>query len=125
MREKVIFEFAEKKFGSKPEYLWKKYPNDAILRNINNKKWYAVIMDVSPTKLGLHGEKHIKIINLKCNTMIIGSLRERKGFFPAYHMNKEHWISVAVDDESISDSEILDLVTFSYNVVDRTVKSIF
>ncbi len=121
MREKVIFDFAEKKFGSKPEYLWKKYPNYAVLRSNNNKKWYAIIMDVPPEKLGLHGEKNIKILNLKCNPMIIGSLRERKGFLPAYHMNKEHWISIVVDDENISDGEILDLVTSSYNTVNKII----
>ena len=34
---------------------------------------------------------------------------------PAYHMNKEHWISVILNG-SISDKEIKNFVTTSYNL---------
>ena len=46
---------------------------------------------------------------------------KEKVFLPAYHMNKEHWVSIVVDDENVSDSEILDLVTSSYNTVNKII----
>ena len=39
-----------------------------------------------------------------CDPLLSGSLRAEPGFFPAYHMSKEHWISVelaAVDDDKL------------------------
>lgn len=42
--------------------------------------------------------------SLKCDPLLSGSLRAEPGFFPAYHMSKEHWISVelaAVDDDKL------------------------
>ena len=44
------------------------------------------------------------LVSLKCAPLLSGSLRAEPGFFPAYHMSKEHWISVelaAVDDDKL------------------------
>ncbi|MBS5689454.1 MAG: MmcQ/YjbR family DNA-binding protein [Firmicutes bacterium] len=44
------------------------------------------------------------LVSLKCDPLLSGSLRAEPGFFPAYHMSKEHWISVelaAVDDDKL------------------------
>ena len=37
------------------------------------------------------------IINLKCDPLLIGTLRRKPGFFPAYHMSKTSWITAALD----------------------------
>ena len=52
----------------------------------------------------------------KCSTIMIGSLLSTKGFFPAYHMNKNHWISIVLDG-SISDDQIIPLLELSYDSV--------
>lgn len=49
---------------------------------------------------------------------MLGSLLEEKGFYPAYHMNKEHWITIFLDG-SVDDEKILSLIDISY---DLTVK---
>ena len=54
-------------------------------------------MDLPRSKLGLAGDGRVEIVNLKCDPLLIGSLRGEPGFFPAYHMNRERWISVALD----------------------------
>lgn len=36
----------------------------------------------------------IDILDLKVDPELGGILRGKEGYFPAYHMNKEHWISV-------------------------------
>ena len=39
-----------------------------------------------------------------------------KGFRPAYHMNKNHWISILLND-SVSDDQIFPLLELSYDSV--------
>ncbi|MBQ2244928.1 MAG: MmcQ/YjbR family DNA-binding protein, partial [Oscillospiraceae bacterium] len=45
--------------------------------------------------LKLYGEGEIIVVNLKCDTRLIGSFREEPGIFPGWHMNKAHWLTVA------------------------------
>ncbi len=38
-----IVKFVAKKYGAKPEYLWKKYPTFFVFRNNGNQKWFALV----------------------------------------------------------------------------------
>ena len=53
------------------------------------------------------------LVNFKCAPILIGTLREEPGFFPAYHMSKDSWITVALDG-SVSDDKIKMLLDMSY-----------
>ena len=55
VREKV-YGYVKKKYGSEPEYLWRRFPDYAIFRHEDNRKWYGIIMDVPREKLGICGE---------------------------------------------------------------------
>lgn len=72
-------------------------------------------MEVGREKLGLAGDGPIEIINLKCDPGLVGSLRGKPGFHPAYHMNKEKWITVRLDG-SVPEEEIKKLVDLSYQL---------
>lgn len=54
------------------------------------------------------------IVNLKCDPILIGSLRAEPGFYPAYHMNKENWITAALDGSAPEDKLRL-VLDMSYN----------
>ncbi len=72
-------------------------------------------MSVKPKSLGLTGSEEVDILNLKCDHRIIGDLIKRPCFTPAYHMNKEHWVTVIlgeVDDPN----EIHSLIDISYEL---------
>lgn len=112
-----IFEYVKQKYATVPEYLWQKYPNYAVLRHKNNEKWYAVIMNVSKGKLGLDGKEEIDIINIKCYSEMIGSLRKEKGVLPAYHMNKEYWISIVLDS-TFSKEKVFELLDVSFEITE-------
>ena len=71
----------------------------------NNKKWFALVVEINARKLGLAEDKTVDVLNIKCDPMMIGSLRMKEGFFPAYHMNKENWISILLDG-TVSGDEI-------------------
>ncbi len=120
MNFNIIFEFAEKNFDSKPEYLWRKFPDVAILRNNKNKKWYAVIMKVAKKKLGIDEVGDTKILNLKLAPIMISSLINKEGFYPAYHMNKEHWMSIDLNNKKLIGDEILSLIRLSFEIVDSS-----
>ena len=90
-------------YTAEKNYPWVNHPNYVVFRHINNQKWFALIMDVPEVKLGIQGDGLLNVVNLKCDPVLIGSLRSESGFFPAYHMNKERWISVALDGSAPDD----------------------
>ncbi|MDO4200352.1 MAG: MmcQ/YjbR family DNA-binding protein [Clostridia bacterium] len=122
-RVKTIFEYAKERFGTDLEYLWKNDANSAVLRNKINRKWYAIVMKVKRDSLCLEGIGSVWIMNVKCDPMMVGSFINRKGFLPAYHMNKEHWMSIVIDDSSVAMEEILNILEMSYEIVDKAKKS--
>lgn len=65
--------------------------------------------------LGLSGDGTVDVLNVKCDPMLAGSLRQQDGFHPAYHMNKDKWLSVRLDG-SAPDNEIKSLIDLSYDL---------
>ena len=110
-------EYIKSNYNADVDYPWKKYPDYTVFRHSNNKKWFALIMSVKKSKLGLQGNDLLNIVNFKCDPIMIGSLLTNSGFFPAYHMNKTNWITVALDD-SILDETMKMLLQISY---DKTI----
>ena len=100
------------------EHLFAKYPSFLVFRHTGNRKWFAVIMDIPRKNLGLTDEGEISVVNLKCDTRLIGSFREEPGIFPGWHMNKAHWVSVALDG-TVEDEKIKFLVDMSYELTKK------
>ncbi len=115
MNRNEIIKYIKKKYSIAPEYLWARTPNFAIFRHSHNRKWFAAIVDVTEDKLGLEGDSLVDALNLKCDPQLVGSLRKQQGILPAYHMNKEHWITVLLDG-SVSKDEICTLINLSYDL---------
>ncbi len=114
-RERIICQI-QNVYGTEPEHLWAENPNFAVFRHTASKKWFAIIMDVPAYRLGLSGEDPVDVMNVKCSTIMIGSLLSERGFLPAYHMNKDHWVSILLDG-SVPDSQIFPLLELSYDSV--------
>ena len=100
------------------EHLFAKYPSFLVFRHNGNRKWFAVIMDIPRKNLGLPSEGEISVVNLKCDTRLIGSFREEPGIFPGWHMNKAHWLSVALDG-TVDDEKIKFMVGMSYELTKK------
>lgn len=111
----AIRRYAEDNFNTKTERLWAKSPNHEVLRHGHNRKWYAIIMDVKKCKVGLEGDEMIDVLDIKCDTNMVSFLALQKGFSPAYHMNKEHWLTVILDG-TVKDDEIFSLLDTSYEM---------
>ncbi|MCM2982481.1 MmcQ/YjbR family DNA-binding protein [Niallia circulans] len=112
---KEIFSYAKEKYGTNPEYPWKKFQNYAVLRHDNQGKWYGLMMNVPKNKLGLSGEEVVDVLNVKCEHELKNQLRKEEGILPAYHMNKEHWISIVLDSPYPKD-DIYNLLDTSYHL---------
>ena len=81
----------------------------------DNNKWFAIIMNINRNKLDNLFED-IEIINVKIKENNLNDLLKIKGVYKAYHMNKNSWISIILND-SLSDDFIFKLVKESYNIV--------
>ena len=108
-----IIDIAYEAYGAMPEYLWKRYPEYCVLRRAGNRKWFAVLMEVPKASLGLPGGGKAQIMNVKCEPVLLGSLLQRPGFLPAWHMNKEKWLSVLLDG-SVPEAELRSLLDMSF-----------
>ena len=110
---KRIMDQVQEKYGNQLEYLWEKSPDTAVLRHEGSQKWYAVLMRIPWDRLDKGREGLVEAVNLKNNQ--VPDLLLQKGIYPAFHMNKRYWISLALDD-SLSDDEVLDLLEISWNL---------
>ena len=102
-------------YSTDGEHLFSKYPSFLVFRHNGNKKWFAVLMDIPRKNLGLTGDGQTQVVNLKCDTRLIGSFRMEPGIFPGWHMNKTHWLTVALDG-TVEDEKIKFLVNMSYEL---------
>ncbi len=86
-----------------------------VYRHTDNRKWFALTMRVLYRTLGLPGDGSVDILNIKCDPILIGSLRGKPGFRPAYHMNKDKWITILLDG-SAGQNDIIPLLAMSYDL---------
>ena len=110
---KRIMTKVQEKYGNQLEYLWEKSPDTAVLRHEDNQKWYAVVMRIPWDKLEKGREGLVEAVNLKHDQ--VADLFSQKGIYPAFHMNKRYWLSLALDD-SLQDEEVIELIEKSWNL---------
>ena len=111
----TVTKHIESEYGAKPEFLWPdRYPSYAVFRHDNNKKWFALVATISSKSLGLKEDKAIDVINLKFDKNQTYNFAETSDhIFPAYHMNKNNWITVWLDG-TLPDELIFELIKKSY-----------
>ena len=115
---KKVIKYIKSNYNDELEFLWKKSPNNAIVRRKDSAKWYAVFMTISKNKLGFASNKIVEILNLHLKPQKAEELILTGKYFPAYHMNKNHWISVLLD-ENTDYAELCKLVDESYTLAKR------
>ena len=98
MTKQRFFEYCLKTYGTSPDYPFDEDSLTAVLRHGDNRKWYAIVMRVSRSKFGFESDEVIDVVNLKLPMEMFGSFGAADGVYPAYHMNKLHWISVLLPD---------------------------
>lgn len=110
-----VFSFAKTQYHTEPEFPWANTPDAAVFRH-ENGKWYALMMHISKRKLGLPSDEICGVLNLKCDPMMLGSMLMQQGFFPAYHMNKNSWLTVLLDG-SVPEDQVFSAIRMSYALI--------
>ena len=110
-----INDYIMNNYNCKPEFLWKKYSGYGVYRNKNNNKWFALIANIDKSSIS-NFTKEVEIINVKCSSNDINKLVDNKSYFKAYHMNKNNWITILLDD-SLNDKDIIKMIDSSYEMV--------
>lgn len=98
MTKQQFLSYCLSTYGTSPDYPFDEDFETAVLRHVDNRKWYAIVMKVSRRKFGFDNDEVIDVVNLKLPTEMFGSFGAADGVYPAYHMNKFHWISVLLPD---------------------------
>ncbi|MDD3303882.1 MAG: MmcQ/YjbR family DNA-binding protein [Clostridia bacterium] len=111
----LIIEYIRQKYNDELEYLWDKFPNNAIWRNKDNNKWYGALLIVQKSKIRIEEEGSIEIIDLLLEQEKIEKIVDNKRYFAGYHMNKKHWITIKLDG-SVNINEIYEFIDNSYNL---------
>lgn len=110
-----VINYIKEKYGDEVEYLWKKFPDNAIARRKDNKKWYLAILTVRKDKLGFKETGNTEIIDLRANPEEIPELLNNPDIYPGYHMNKKHWITIILDG-SVKTEDICKMIDKSYRL---------
>ena len=93
-----IIVYVRETYGDELEYLWQKFPDNAIWRRKDNQKWYAALLTVSKRKLGFKSDEPAEIIDLRADPDELDSLLDDERYLPGYHMNKKNWYTIVLDD---------------------------
>lgn len=116
-----MIKYIAETYNADAEYPWRTDPASCVFRHNNNQKWFALIMNVSKEKLGLTESGALDILNVKCDSMLIGPFRSEPGIYPAYHMSKANWISVALDGR-VNNEKLKILLDMSFELTALKVK---
>ena len=110
MTRQAFLDYCLDTYGTSADYPFDEDFETAVFRHMGNRKWYAIMMRVSRRKFGFDSDEVIDVVNLKLPLEMFGSFGAADGVYPAYHMNKVHWISVLLPDAA------QDLVEFLVSV---------
>lgn len=112
---KEVIAYVRKTYGDELEHLWQRFPDNAIVRRCDNQKWYAAILTVSRRKLGFDLDESVEIIDLRLKPEEMETTVDNIKYFPGYHMNKKHWITVCLDG-TVPTKEIFARIDDSYKL---------
>ena len=117
MTKQEFFDLCLDFYHTSPDYPFDDWLESAVFRHADTRKWYAIVMRVSRCRLGLDSDQVADVVNLKLPTEMCGSFGAADGVYPAYHMNKLHWVSVILTDAPD------DIVKFLLNASFEATKS--
>lgn len=117
MTREEFFEYCTTQLGTEADYPFEGDTETAVMRHKDSRKWFAIVMRVPLKKFGIESEASANVVNLKLPTEMYGSFGPRDGVYPAYHMNKLHWVSVILSDAN--DGLIRFLTETSYDITKK------
>ena len=113
-----LMEYCTGKFGTKPEAPWEDSPDAYTFKTARRDKWYALFMTIPYKSLGLAAQGTLDVVNIKLPPEKILDIMDRVHFYPAYHMNKKHWITIVLNKE-VDEPLVQQLLEESHSLVEK------
>ena len=108
-------------YGVSADYPFEEDFETGVFRHSDSGKWFAIAMRVSEAKIGHNGDRLIDLVNFKCAPEVIESIAGvEAGVYRAYHMNKTHWLTVALEECDVD--TLTWLLNISYELTRRKIK---
>lgn len=117
MTKEELFSYVRDYYSIDPDYPWEENTG-FVLRHPNNRKWFAVGMNVPYSRLGINEADSADIIDVKCSPLMMGPYLNLPGILPGYHMNKDHWLTILLDG-SAAEETVKELLEISYELTKR------
>ena len=121
MTRQELIEFIFDEYSAAPDYPFPMDDVTCVFRHIDNRKWFGIAMVVPYRTIGISREGNVDILNVKCDPIMTGSLRGKPGFRPAYHMNKDRWITILLDG-SAGKEDIAVLLDMSWQMTAAKIR---
>lgn len=112
---KELIEYVRNTYNDELEYLWDKFPDNAVWRRKDSGKWYGAVLTAAKEKLGLDNNEKAEIIDLRIDKQLTESTVDGVKYFPGYHMNKKSWYTIILDG-SVPTEEICRRLQISYDL---------
>ena len=100
MTREELFAYAKATYGVEPDYPWMDLPEACVLRHKDSRKWFGLVMIISERNLGKAEDRLIVALDVKADPAFISMSVGKGGFYRAYHMNKEHWVTLHLGEAS-------------------------
>ena len=113
MQAETVIRFVRETWGDALEFLWERFPDNAIWRRRDNEKWYGLILTVAGRKLGLDTDEIQEILVLRMDRERREEVLSRPHHLPAWHMNKNSWYTLVLND-SVPDAALFAAIRESY-----------
>ena len=121
MTRKELETYIFDEYSVEPDYPFRLDDVTCVFRHVDNRKWFGIAMAVPYRTIGINKAGDADILNVKCDPIIMGSLRGKPGFCPAYHMNKDKWITILLDG-STEKEDIIALLAMSYSITATKIR---
>lgn len=114
----MLTDYVRNTYGDELEFLWEKFPDNAIWRRKDNEKWYGVFLTVQGSKLGMKSDEIAEIIDLRIKPEEMETVLQNDHYYPGWHMNKKSWYTIVLD-EGVPDDEICRRLNESYRLAKK------
>ena len=118
-QELIAYIFDE--YSVEPDFPFRMDDVTCVFRHIDNRKWFGIAMVIPYRTVGINKPGDVDILNVKCDPVMMGSLRGKSGFCPAYHMNKDKWITILLDG-SAEKEDITALLAMSHSMTATKIR---
>ena len=113
-----LIAYAISAYGVLPDHPFKQDDVSTVLRHTDTRKWFGLFMRVAGKKIGLQTDEPADVLNVKCDPITAGILRQTPGIMPGYHMQHDHWITIVLNG-TVAMEQIRFALDLSYELTDR------